>query len=190
MNFDLTLLFFFSISLLFNALFIILGINSIYSIFLLVFLFILSSGLLFLIESEFIALIFIIVYVGAISVLFLFVILMLDLKAKNFYEYFSYFNFLILIFLFSFFILIFDNYTKNYYTDNFLFNFNINWFYKIEGLTDLCALGQILYTHYVVQFLILGMILLQAIIGAVALTFNNKNKNFIFSQKIFRQISR
>ena len=194
MNFDVALLFFFSISILFNAFFIILGINSIYSIFLLVFLFVLSTGLLFLIESEFIALIFIIVYIGAISVLFLFVILMLDLKTKSslksFYEYFPYFNLLILIFSFSFFILIFDNFTKNYYTENFLFNFNINWFNKIECLTDLSALGQILYTHYVVQFLILGMILLQAIIGAVSLTFNRNKKNFIFSQNTFRQVSR
>ena len=194
MSFDLVLLLFFSISILFNALFIVLGINSIYSIFLLVFLFVLSTGLLFLVEHEFMALIFVIIYIGAISVLFLFVILMLDIKAKNsfkkFYEYFSFINLLILVFLFSFFVLIFDNFTKNYYINNFLFNFNINWFYKIECMTDLKALGQILYTHYVVQFLVLGMILLIAVIGAVALTFNSNTKNFISSQNIFRQVSR
>lgn len=194
MSFDLVLLLFFSISILFNALFIVLGINSIYSIFLLVFLFVLSTGLLFLVENEFMALIFVIIYIGAISVLFLFVILMLDIKTKNsfkkFYEYFSFINLLILVFLFSFFALIFDNFTKNYYINNFLFNFNINWFYKIECMTDLKALGQILYTHYVVQFLVLGMILLIAVIGAVALTFNSNTKNFISSQNTFRQVSR
>jgi NADH-quinone oxidoreductase subunit J len=90
MNFDLILLFLFSISILLNALFIVLGINSIYSIFLLVFLFSLSTGLLLLIECEFMALIFVIIYIGAISVLFLFVILMLDLKTniKKFYSEF------------------------------------------------------------------------------------------------------
>jgi NADH-quinone oxidoreductase subunit J len=104
MNFDLILLFLFSISILLNALFIVLGINSIYSIFLLVFLFSLSTGLLLLIECEFMALIFVIIYIGAISVLFLFVILMLDLKTniKKFYSEFFFINLIIVIFLFSF----------------------------------------------------------------------------------------
>lgn len=194
MNFELVLFCFFFISIIFNAIIIVLGINSIYSIFSLVLLFVLCTGLLFLIECEFMALIFVIIYIGAISVLFLFVILMLDLKTinflKKFYNYFFSINLLILIFLFCFFILIFDNFTKNYYAHNFLLNFNINWFYKIETITDLNALGQILYTHYVVQFLILGMILLIAVIGAVALTFNRRKKNFIFSQNISRQVSR
>jgi NADH:ubiquinone oxidoreductase subunit 6 (subunit J) len=102
MNFDLALLLFFSICILLNALFIVLGINSIYSIFLLVFLFTLSTGLLLLIECEFMALIFIIIYIGAISVLFLFIILMLDLKTniKKFYNYLPFINSIILIFLF------------------------------------------------------------------------------------------
>lgn len=195
MNFDLVLLFFFSISILFNASFIVIGINSVYSIFLLVFLFALSTGFLLLLESEFMALLFVIIYIGAISVLFLFVILMLDLKNQNsfkkFYDYiFSSINLLVLIFLFGFFAIIFDSFTKNYYINNFLFNFNTNWFYKIECMTDLNALGQILYTHYVVEFLILGMILLLAVIGAVSLTFNGNKKNSIYIQKTFRQVSR
>jgi NADH:ubiquinone oxidoreductase subunit 6 (subunit J) len=192
MNFDLALLLFFSICILLNALFIVLGINSIYSIFLLVFLFTLSTGLLLLIECEFMALIFIIIYIGAISVLFLFIILMLDLKTniKKFYNYLPFINSIILIFLFSFLYLIIDNLTKNYYINTFLFNFNTNWLYKIECMTDLNALGQILYTHYVVEFLILGMILLLAVIGAVSLTFNGNKKNSIYIQKTFRQVSR
>jgi NADH-quinone oxidoreductase subunit J len=159
-----------------------------------VFLFALSTGLLLLLESEFMALIFVIIYIGAISVLFLFVILMLDLKNHNsfkkFYDYMPSINLLVLIFLFSFFVIIFDSFAKNYYINNFLFNFNTNWFYKIECMTDLNALGQILYTHYVVEFLILGMILLLAVIGAVSLTFNGNKKNSIFTQKTFRQVSR
>jgi|688.fasta_scaffold01740_1 NADH:ubiquinone oxidoreductase subunit 6 (subunit J) len=192
MNFDLALLLFFSICILLNALFIVLGINSIYSIFLLVFLFTLSTGLLLLIECEFMALIFIIIYIGAISVLFLFIILMLDLKTniKKFYNYLPFINSIILIFLFSFLYLIIDNLTKNYYINTFLFNFNVNWFSKIECMTDLNALGQILYTHFLVQFLTLGLILLLAVIGAVTLTFNINKKNLIFNQSIFRQVSR
>jgi NADH:ubiquinone oxidoreductase subunit 6 (subunit J) len=57
-------------------------------------------------------------------------------------------------------------------------------------MTDLNALGQILYTHFLVQFLTLGLILLLAVIGAVTLTFNINKKNLIFNQSIFRQVSR
>jgi NADH:ubiquinone oxidoreductase subunit 6 (subunit J) len=119
-------------------------------------------------------------------------VLMLDLKTniKKFYSEFFFINLIIVIFLFSFLFLIMDNFTKNDYINNFLFNLNINWFNKIECMTDLNALGQILYTHYLVQFLILGMILLLAVIGSVALTFNRNKKNFILYQCIFRQVSR
>jgi UDP-2,3-diacylglucosamine pyrophosphatase LpxH len=71
-----------------------------------------------------------------------------------------------------------------------LFNFNINWLYKLDCITDLNLLGQILYTHYVIQFLILGMILLLAVLGAVALTFNNNKILSRNSQSTFRQVSR
>lgn len=187
MNFNSILLVFFSVSLLYNAFFIVRNENTIYSIFLLVFLFVLSSGLLFLIESEFIALIFLIIYVGAISVLFLFVILMLDLKTNKSSNNKYFYNALILIFFFSVVILILNIFSINYYSNSFLFNFNVNWFYKIECLTDLSLIGQILYTHYVIQFLILGIILILAIIGVVSLTFNH---NILTNQNIFRQISR
>jgi NADH:ubiquinone oxidoreductase subunit 6 (subunit J) len=194
MNFDLALLFLFSISILFNSLFIVAGINSIYSIFLLVFNFALSTGLLFLLESEFMALIFIIIYVGAISVLFLFVIIMLDLKTqtsfKNIYKFFPFNNLLVFLFLFSIFTVIYNNYNKNFYYNNFLFNFNINWLYKLDYITDLNLLGQILYTHYVVQFLMLGMILLLAVLGAVALTYNKNKFLYKNNQSTFRQVSR
>jgi NADH:ubiquinone oxidoreductase subunit 6 (subunit J) len=194
MNFDLALLFLFSISILFNSLFIVAGINSIYSIFLLVFTFALSTGLLFLLESEFMALIFIIIYVGAISVLFLFVIIMLDLKTqnsfKNLYKFFPFNNILVFLFLFSIFTVIYNNFNTNYYNNNFLFNFNINWLYKLDYITDLNLLGQILYTHYVVQFLILGMILLLAVLGAVVLTYNKNKILYKNNQSTFRQVSR
>jgi NADH:ubiquinone oxidoreductase subunit 6 (subunit J) len=194
MNFDLALLFLFSISILFNSLFIVAGINSIYSIFLLVFTFALSTGLLFLLESEFMALIFIIIYVGAISVLFLFVIIMLDLKTqnsfKNLYKFFPFNNILVFLFLFIIFTVIYNNFNTNYYNNNFLFNFNINWLYKLDYITDLNLLGQILYTHYVVQFLILGMILLLAVLGAVVLTYNKNKILYKNNQSTFRQVSR
>ena len=55
-----------------------------------------------------------------------------------------------------------------------LLNFNINWFYKLDYITDLEALGQILYTHYVFQFLNIKMIPLIAIVGYIKLQLRYK----------------
>ena len=72
---------------------IILSQNSIYSVLFLVLSFVSSSSILFLLECEYISLIFIIIYVGAIAVLFLFVVMMLDIKtiylAKDSLKYFA-----------------------------------------------------------------------------------------------------
>ena len=59
---------------------IILSQNSIYSVLFLVLSFVSSSSIIFLLECEYISLIFVIIYVGAIAVLFLFVVMMLDIK--------------------------------------------------------------------------------------------------------------
>ena len=97
------LFFIFSSLLLINAFLTISVKNSIYSALFLILTFLMATGLLFLLEIEFLALIFVIIYVGAISVLFLFVILMLNLKitnaTKDFFKYFPLLNFIGLIFL-------------------------------------------------------------------------------------------
>jgi NADH:ubiquinone oxidoreductase subunit 6 (subunit J) len=77
------LLFLFILLMIFNSLAIILSNNSIHSVLFLVLNFIISSGLLLVFEREFLALSFLIIYVGAISILFLFVVMMLDIKIKN-----------------------------------------------------------------------------------------------------------
>lgn len=193
MNLDMILFFFFSSILLLSSLLIIVEINSIYSILLLVLSFVIATSLLFLLESEFMALIFIIIYVGAISVLFLFVIIMLNIKftssIKDILKYFPIGNFLGLVFLIEILFIIFDHFKANYYNNSFLFNFNINWFYKLDYITDLKALGQILYTHYVPQFLVAGTVLLIAVIGAVILTLSPR-KIYVKTQDTFRQVSR
>ena len=74
------LFYLFSIVLLLSSLMVILVNNSIYSVLFLVLSFIASASLLFLLKCEFLALMFIIIYVGAIAVLFLFVVMMLDIK--------------------------------------------------------------------------------------------------------------
>lgn len=194
-NFILILFFFFSFLLLLSALLVISVKNSIYSILFLILSFIMASGLLILLECEFIALIFIVIYVGAISVLFLFVIIMLDVKLKNskkdILKYFPIGSFFGFVFLAEILSIIFDNFKTNPYSTSFLFNWNVNWFDKIDSITDIEAIGQVLYTYYVIQFLVAGFILLIAVIGSVVLTINYKDLNLKKKkQDIFRQVSR
>ena len=95
--------YFFSFILLTSSLLTVFSQNSIYSVLFLVLSFVASSSLLFLLECEYISLIFIIIYVGAIAVLFLFVVMMLDVKTvystKDLLKYFPFGSFIGTIFL-------------------------------------------------------------------------------------------
>jgi NADH-quinone oxidoreductase subunit J len=68
-------------------------------------------------------------------------------------------------------------------------NFYVNWYDKIDAITEIEAIGQVLYTHYILQFLIAGNILLLVTVGVVVLTINT-NTNNIKNQIIFKQLSR
>ena len=166
------------------------SVNSIESILFLILTFFNSAIILFFFHADFLGLVFIIVYVGAIAVLFLFVIMMLNVKVEKKTNSFVNFNIvvvLILIHLMGLFfsfgwqllslendsVLFFRNYEKSFFFDT-LYNIDI--------------LGQALYNHYLVCFLLAGLILLVALIGAVVLTlrFNTFKK----TQSVFRQLSR
>lgn len=187
------LFYFFSNVLLISALMIIIVQNSIYSVLFLVLSFITSASILFLFECEFIALMFITIYVGAIAVLFLFVVMMLDIKTiyftKDTLKYFPFGSFIGFVFLIEILLVVSRNFKINPYQNSLLSNFYVNWFDKIDSFTDLEAIGQVLYTYYVLQFLIAGIILLLAVIGSVVLTINTSVKN-AKHQVIFKQLSR
>lgn len=189
-----TLLFyFFSGILLLSSLMVITAQNSIYSVLFLVLSFISSASMLFMLECEFVALLFVIVYVGAIAVLFLFVVMMLDVKTANVtkdsIKYFPFGGFVGAVFLIEILSIISKNFKANPYQESFLYNEYQNWYDKLGSLTEIETLGQILYTHYVLQFLIAGFILFLAVIGAVLLTINlSKQKSN--SQVISKQLSR
>ena len=191
------LFFIFSSVLVFSALSIILVKNSIYSVLFLVLSFISASGILFLLECEFISLLFLIIYVGAIAVLFLFVIMMLDIKflesPKDISKYFPVGFIIGGFFVFEFFLLVINTFKTNPYKldnlGNYFDNFYFNWYNKIDIIPDIKAIGQVLYTHYILQLLITGLILLLAVVGSVVLTMTS---SYIKSKKqvLFKQISR
>jgi NADH:ubiquinone oxidoreductase subunit 6 (subunit J) len=149
-----------------------------------------SAFLLFLLEVEFVSLLFVLVYVGAIAVLFLFVVMMLDIKItkyeKDLLFYIPIGGFLGVIFFLEVFLSLQENLVpflpssgREIYT---------NWLTAVDSLTNLDVLGQILYTYYFFYFLIAGIILLVAMVGAIVLTLNFTQK--AKHQFVFRQILR
>jgi len=184
----------FSSVLLISSFMVITAQNAIYSVLFLVLSFVASSSLLFLLECEYISLIFIIIYVGAIAVLFLFVVMMLDVKTvystKDLLKYFPFGSFIGTIFLIE--ILcsvpsIFE--ALNPYDISFLLNFYVDWFNKLDYFSEIMAVGHLLYTDYLVQFLLSGNILLLSTIGPVVLVLTKSSKMSKF-QVTFKQISR
>jgi NADH-quinone oxidoreductase subunit J len=147
--------------------------NPVHSALSLITVFLLSSILLFSLEVEFLALSFVIVYVGAIAVLFLFVVMMLDIKIGDrsldvlIYGPFGYF--MSFIFLLEITIPLanvssfpYDALNSNYHW--------INWIAEMDSISNIQAIGQLLYTYYFIYFLMAGFILFIAIVGALMLT--------------------
>jgi|TARA_B100000768_G_C11242243_1_gene360079 NADH-quinone oxidoreductase subunit J len=173
----------------------------------LVLVFLSAAGLLFCLEVEFLALSFIIVYVGAIAILFLFVVMMLDIKiGDNSLGSFSYGLLgLSLSFIFSIGIILplFEGvsvypYPETSFFDNIKLFLNVgasntehtyvSWLNQIDFITNLESIGQILYTYYFVFFLMSGFILFVAMTGALMLTLTLKKS--VKKQIVYKQLSR
>ena len=189
------LFYIFSSVLLLSSFMVITAQNAIYSVLFLVLSFLSSASLLFLLKCEFLSLIFILIYVGAIAILFLFVVMMLDLKTQTNKEssikYFP-FGFIIgSVFLTEIVLVISETFKENPYKTGFLSNFYTNWYDKLDMFTEIQSIGQVVYTQYVLQFLIAGNILLLATIASVVLTINtNTDSQTNKTQVIFKQLSR
>ena len=168
--------------------------NSVYAVLFTIVSFVSAVCLLLLLESEFMALIFIVIYIGAIAVLFLFVVMMLNVKltnsTKDVVKYFPISNFIGFFILMAISSCVMKMFPNNSYINSFLTNTYVNWLDKTDSLIDIQLLGQMSYTHYVLQFLIAGFILLIAILGASTLTLNYSQRIESKSQKIFKQVSR
>ena len=167
--------------------------HPVFSLLFLVISFIFAAFLLFLLECEFLAFLFIIIYVGAILILFLFSIMMLETKFNNliknavFYTPIGFFFsiFLLLLILFEL-----SNSFYNINNSNVL-NINIyqNWYNLVDCISDINVYGQLLYSYYVFQFLISGIILLLVLIGIISMP-NMFSIQASLDQSIFKQLSR
>ena len=186
------LFYFFSGVLVFSAAMVIVASHSVFSLLFLVLSFISSAFLLFLLECEFLALIFIVVYVGAIAVLFLFAVMMLDAKLQNLTR--NLFRYLPVGFLFSLGFLVPVLYQIPSRTSdqmNLLPEGSyVNWYDLIDSTSDVEVYGQVLYSYFVLQFLVVGLILLVVLIGVVYLTNTYTGvSNRTVDQSTYKQLS-
>ena len=179
----------FSIIAVVSAIMVTVSKNTVHSVFFLILDFISISCLFIMIGAEFLGMIMLIVYVGAVAVLFLFVVMMLNVaQQKNQWfasqESSGHIPVGLIISTIIFFELIIVIGGWKYKPDLFDINNSLNNF----SISNTHSLGQVLYTDYIHVFQLSGMILLVAMIGAIVLTF--RKRSGVKSQSYLKQISR
>ncbi|CCE01993.1 NADH-quinone oxidoreductase subunit J [Bradyrhizobium sp. STM 3809] len=154
-----------------SAVMVIVSKNPVHSVLYLILAFVNASGLFVLMGAEFLAMILVVVYVGAVAVLFLFVIMMLDVDFTELREGFLQYMPIGLVIggIFLFELLL----TVSYWIINPTTPKSITAAIP-TNVTNTEALGLVLYTKYVHYFQLSGMILLVAMIGAIVLTLRHK----------------
>ncbi len=179
----------FSFIAIFSAIMVTVSKNTVHSVFFLILDFISISFLFIMIGAEFLGMIMLIVYVGAVAILFLFVVMMLNVAQQK-SEWFisrdksTHIPIGLLVSLIIFFELIIViggwKYKPNL-VNSISLEINLN-------ITNTEMLGNVIYTDYIHLFQLSGMILLVAMVGAIVLTF--RERTGVKRQSYFRQISR
>lgn len=164
--------------------------NPVHSVLFFILVFCDTSGLLLLLGLDFFAMIFLVVYIGAIAVLFLFVVMMFNIQIAEIHEevlrYLPVSGIIGLIFWWEMFFIL-DNETipllpTHRNTTSLRYTVYAG---KVRSWTNLETLGNLLYTYYFVWFLVSSLILLVAMIGAIVLTMHRTTK--VKRQDVFRR---
>ncbi len=165
----------FAFVLILSALLVVTARNPVHSVLYLILCFFNAAGLFILIGAEFIAFTLVIVYVGAVAVLFLFVVMMLDVDfvslREGFVTYLPLGAAIGLVLLAQLVMLA----TGWVVAPDALFAGRLNPVPMIEGTSNTEALGQIIYTDYVLIFQLSGLVLLVAMLGAIVLTLRERS---------------
>ena len=179
----------FSLIAIFSAIMVIASKNTVHSVFFLILDFISISCLFIMIGAEFLGMIMLIVYVGAVAVLFLFVVMMLNVaQQKN--QWFEStsdnthipIGLLISVVIFFELVIVVGGWK---YKPDLLSSVSVE---INQNITNTHSIGNILYTDYIHLFQLSGMILLVAMIGAIVLTY--RKRSGIKRQSYLSQISR
>ena len=181
--------YFFSTICVFSAIMVTVSKNTVYSVFFLILVFVSVSILFIMIGAEFLGMMMLIVYVGAVAVLFLFVVMMLNVSQqiierssrKGFINNISVGSIVGAIIFLELLVVVGGWKYKDTFVPLSATNLNLD-------LTNTHALGNVLYTDYIHLFQVSGIILLVAMIGAITLTFSKREN--IKKQSYFKQIQR
>ena len=176
----------FSFITIFSAVMVISARNPVHSVLFLILAFFNSAGLFVLLGAEFLAMILVVVYVGAVAVLFLFDVMMLDINFVELREGFLQYlpiGALVGIILMAELVLIFGSWVINPKSEAIVAT-NI---VSSTEITNTHALGQLIYTHYIYLFQAAGLLLLVAMIGAIVLTVRKRPN--VKRQNISDQVS-
>jgi NADH:ubiquinone oxidoreductase subunit 6 (subunit J) len=173
--------------------------NPMHSILFLVLVFCNAAGLLLLLETDFLAMIFLIVYVGAIAVLFIFVVMMLNVRVTELKE--SILRYvpiggLVLIIFFVEVLSVINGDLVPFFSSSSLTNISqtfllqedlrlVLWTNNINPVSNIEAIGELLYTYYFYAFLMASMVLLVSMIGAILLTMRKQYN--VRRQEVFDQ---
>ena len=148
--------------------------NPVHSVLFLILSFVNASGLFVLLGAEFLAMILVVVYVGAVAVLFLFVVMMLDINfiklREGFLQYLPFGALLGIVLIIELGIL--------FLTRSFSEN-SLSKFVESPVMNDVentKLIGQVLYTDYFYLFQISGLILLVAMVGSITLTLRDRGQ--------------
>ena len=168
-----------------SALMVIAGRNPVHSVLFLILAFVNAAGLFLLLGAEFLAMILVVVYVGAVAVLFLFVVMMLDVDfaelREGFLQYLPVGALVGIVFLAEI-LLVVGAWSIGAGTPRVVAS-------PIpEGISNTEALGLVLYTKYIYFFQAAGVVLLVAMIGAIVLTL--RHKEGVKRQNIADQVAR
>ena len=170
-----------------SAIMVIFARNPVHSVLYLILTFVNAAGLFVIIGAEFLAMILIVVYVGAVAVLFLFVVMMLDIDIAKMRE--GMLNYLpiggaIGAILLAEMVLVFGSWI----IAPDAMKMAMAPIPTAEGVTNTQAIGMLLYTRYIYFFQAAGMVLLVAMIGAIVLTLRHKPN--VKRQNIADQVAR
>ena len=164
----------FSLVAVLSALMVISARNPVHSVLFLILSFVNASGLFVLLGAEFLAMILVVVYVGAVAVLFLFVVMMLDINfvklREGFLQYLPFGALLGIVLIIELGIL--------FLTRSFSEN-SLSKFVESPVMNDVentKLIGQVLYTDYFYLFQISGLILLVAMVGSITLTLRDRGQ--------------
>jgi len=144
--------------------------NTMHSVMFLVFCFFNAAGLFFLLDAEFLGVILILIYVGAVMVLFMFVIMMLEVKKDELKSNMK--QFLSLGGLIA--VLLLAEFVAASSSGVFVHGAHATAAHMGQQVNNIEEIGQVLYTKYLLGFEIAAIILLVALIGSIVLTIRKR----------------